>query len=789
LNSTYKYGEWVLRFRWLIIFLTVGATVLAASGGRFLDFTTDYRVFFSKENPQLQAFETLQNTYNKNDNVLIAIAPKDGKVFTRETLTALEELTKESWQIPYSTRVESVTNFQNTWAKEDDLVVEDLVKNAANFTEDDLKRVKKIALSEPVLLNRLISPSTHVTGINITTYLPGKSISEVPEVVSFVREMTGKFQEKHPNLDIYLSGVMFMNNQFSEASQGDMQTLVPVMYLMIIVLMWISLRSIAGTISTVLVVTFASLTGMGLAGWTGILLTPVSANAPTYILTMAVADSVHILVTLFHEFRRGKNKHDAIVESLRVNMQPVFITSITTSIGFLSLNFSDSPPYRDLGNIVAVGVMAAFVFSVLFLPALMSVFPLRSKINETGKVEFIDRYADFVLSNRNPLYWGILALIVVLAVQIPRIEINDLFTEYFDHRYKFRNDNDFIIKNLTGFESIEYSLKAGDSGGISKPEYLKKLEQFKKWYAEQQDVMFVGSLSDVMKRLNRNMHSDDDSYYRLPDNRELAAQYLLLYEMSLPYGLDLNNQINVDKSATRFTVIFDDVTSKYALGLEEKAQIWLKKNGLPQMQSHGASPLIMFSNIALRNVKSMISGTVLALILISCILIFALRSFKFGVISLVPNLVPAFMAFGLWSLLFQRIGLAISVVIALSLGIIVDDTVHFLSKYLRARREHGKSPEEAVRYSFHTVGRALVITSVILIAGFLVIYQSGFTINSHMGLLTAITIGFALFADFLFLPPLIIKLEKSYINFAAVVRNFIFPIDLIGNLFGLNSKK
>jgi len=500
---------------------------------------------------------------------------------------------------------------------------------------------------------------------------------------------------------------------------------------------------------------------MGFGGWMGVLLTPVSANAPVYILTMAVADSIHILITMFHEMRNGKTRHEAIVESLRVNFRPVFITSVTTAIGFLTLNFSDSPPYWDLGNMVAIGVSAAFVYSVIFLPALMAVIPLSQKASQPTKNGTMDRLADFVIRYRTKLYWGMLALIIALAVQIPRIEINDLFEQYFDNRYTFRTDTDFVTQNLTGFESIEYSLGSGEAEGISKPEYLAKVEEFKEWYKQQPNVMYVGSLTDIMKRLNKNMHGDDPSYYTLPDERELAAQYLLLFEMSLPYGLDLNNQINVRKSSIRFTVVFREVNTQTALALEEKAQVWLKENGLESMRTHGASPLIMFSNIALRNVKSMISGTLLALVLISGILIVALRSFKFGVISLIPNLVPAFMAFGLWAIVFKEIGMAVSVVIALSLGVIVDDTVHFLSKYLLARREHGKTPEEAVRYSFHTVGMALWVTSIVLVAGFLVLASSGFTINSHMGFLTAITIGFALLADFLFFAPLLMRVDKK----------------------------
>ena len=351
-------GEWVIRFRWWIIPFTILIVAAAASGVPFLQFSNNYRVFFSEENPQLQAFDALQNKYIKNDNAMIALAPKNGKAFSRETLAAVEEITKEAWQIPYSIRVDSVTNFQYTWADGDDLVVEDLVEGAEKLSDADLERLKKVALKEPLLLNRLINPDASVTAVNITVNMPEKSISEVPEVVSFVRTMMEKIRPKYPDIDFHLTGIVFMNNSFTESSQDDMKNLIPIMYLLIIGVMAAVLRSFWGTFTIVLVVAFSSMTAMGLGGWLGVLLTPVSATAPTVILTLAIADSIHILVTLFHEMRLGKSKREAIIESLRVNHQPVFITSITTAIGFLSLNFSDSPPFQDLGNLVAWDVAA-----------------------------------------------------------------------------------------------------------------------------------------------------------------------------------------------------------------------------------------------------------------------------------------------------------------------------------------------------------------------------------------------------------------------------------------------
>ena len=466
------------------------------------------------------------------------------------------------------------------------------------------------------------------------------------------------------------------------------------------------------------------------------------------------------LVTFLHGMRRADSKPTAMNESLRVNLQPIFITSLTTAIGFLSMNFSDAPPFRDLGNIVAIGVMSSFFYCVALLPALMLVLPVRVKAAGNHSVAFFDMLATFVISRRRPVLWGMSLLVIGLVIFVPKNELNDEFVKYFDERVDFRVDTEFTTQNLTGIYNISYSLEAGEAGAISEPAYLNKLEAFADWYRQQPEVLHVNSLSDTMKRLNKNLHGDAPDWYRMPDQRDLAAQYLLLYEMSLPYGLDLNNQINVDKSATKLDVTLKNLSSNATIALEERAQRWLRDNAPEPMQVHGASPVIMFSHIGARNIRSMLTGTTLALLLISFILIFALRSLRIGLISIIPNLVPAGMAFGLWGLLVGEIGLALSVVTGMTLGIVVDDTVHFLSKYLRARREEGLSAADAVRYAFHTVGKALWTTSAVLIAGFLVLTRSPFELNSAMGLVSAITIAMALFADFLLLPTLLMTLDK-----------------------------
>jgi uncharacterized protein len=757
-----RFGEWVIKYRWLVILASVIITMIAGYGGQYLGFNNDYRVFFSDENPQLKAFDALQKVYTKDDNLFIVIESKEGDVFKRETLAAIEELVEKSWKAPFASRVDAITNFQYTYADGDDLYVEDLAKNAKGFSNEKLAKIKDITLNEPLLKDRLISKDARITGVNITVKLPGKVPGEEMQVVAFGRQLAKEFEERNPKLKTYLTGLVMLSGAFGESAQYDMSTLIPLMFLIVIVTIFITLRSISSVFVSVLVLFLSIITAMGIAGWIGIQLTAPSMSAPTMILTLAVADSIHILVTVLQQIRAGKKKNEAIIESIRINLMPVFITSLTTVIGFLTMNFSDAPPFQDLGNITAIGVTAALFFSVFMLPALLSVLPLKVKAKaDNGKNKFIDNLASFIIRNNKKLLWSSSAIILIVASLSFQNDLNDEFVKYFDERIQFRKDTDFLSENLTGIYTIEFSLGTGTSGGINNPEYLKKLDAFKSFYEKQENVIHVNSFSEVASRINKSMHGDNKEYYRVPDKRDEAAQYLLLYEMSLPYGLDLNNQIDVDKSASRFIVTVENMPTKELIALTQKGENWLKENTDKTMFSNGISTAIMFSHLSQRQIDSMMSGTAVAILLISLVLVLALRSFKFGALSILPNISPVMVGFGFWGVTVGQIDSGLAMVFGMTLGIVVDDTVHFLSKYLRARREHGSSPEEAVRYAFNTVGMAIIVTSIVLVAGFLVLAQSSFGLNSGMGKMTAIIIATALVIDFLMLPPLLIRLAKD----------------------------
>ncbi|WP_063345216.1 efflux RND transporter permease subunit [Vibrio jasicida] len=760
-TSTGQWGKIPTKYSIWVLLATVLLVIFATIGGKNLYFRGDYNIFFDGTNKQLLAFDEIQTTFAKTDNLAIVIAPDNNDVFTPETLQLVQNLTVDSWQVPYSSRVDSIANYQHTEAIEDDLLVEDLLYEDYELTSARIAKVKHIALTEPVIKNALISEKGDVTIVNITVQLPEvDKTAEVQEVMNHINRMIEQYQQNYPNVEFHKAGIIAMNYAFMTAAQEDSSTLVPTMLLVILVFLTIMLRSFLSVIATLVVIIGSVMATMGLSGWAGMFLSTATVNVPTLVMTLAVADCVHVIATMRQSMQNGFSKAHSIERSIALNFMPILITSVTTAIGFLMMNMSDSPVLRDFGNLSALGVMIACFLSVTLLPALLKLLPIRAKQNTSKNgSDFMDKLGDFVVTNRKALLPLSVLVIVVSASLIPLNKVNDESVKYFDSRSHFRQAADFMEERISGMTNISIAIKTNESQGIADPIFLNSIGRFTDWLRAQPETDHVATLADVYKRLNKNMHADDDAYYSLPQDRELAAQYLLLYEMSLPYGLDLNNQINVDKSSIKMVLTVDNLGSVELVDLENRIYAWFANNA-PQYEVVASSPSLMFAHIGETNMASMLSTLPITLVLISALLIFALRSLKLGLISLVPNIAPAVIGFGLWALISGEINLGLSVVVTLTLGIVVDDAVHFLSKYQRARKE-GQTAEQAVRYAFHTVGRALWITTVVLVAGFSVLAMSSFRLNADMGQLSAIVIFIALVVDFLFLPTLLMLFDKE----------------------------
>ena len=749
----------IINHPWVCIFITLAWVAMSGYGMRFMEFNNDSRALFADDNKGMQSLVELEDRFSKDDNVIIIVRPHNGDVFTRDNLKLLQQLTDAAWAIPKTQRVDSLTNFQHTQVDGDELNVLDLVGDVDGLSDEELQHIKRIALAEPNLVKNVVSESGHAASVAVTVITDDRRGQDAPMIMEYVENLRDQIVKEHPNVDIMLSGIVAFKSASRSTTENELSSTSIYSGLAILFCLFIMLRSIVSVIQTMLVIILSIVIAMGTIVWFGVEITPVMGGAPAIILTLAVADSIHLLISYQHQIRSGASKQQAVYESLRINTQPVFLTSLTTAIGFLFLNSSESPPFADMANMVSIGVMAAWFLSVVFLPAMLVVLPQQTFRGGDHDHRIMDGFADFVVDHRKPVFIVSSTVFLILALLSAKNEFNDVWMEYFDETYEVRRATEFMVNELTGNHRLQFAFPSGEPSGIMEPAYMQGLDRFAQWARQQPEVEYVSSFSDTIKRLNRDMNGGDPSFYQIPAQRDLISQYTLMFQMSLPFGLGLENQIDMDQSSVRVNVLLGGVCSNEILAFEQRADQWIADNLPSYMQVRGVGFDLLLGELSYQNGQGMLVGTALALVVVSLLLVVALRSVKYGLLSMLPNLFPAIISFGIWALIDGQIGISVSIVACMTLGIVIDNTVHFLSKYTRAKEEGQLSSIEATRYAFKTVGIALVATTLVISANFGMMSFSHYYPNASMGMLTAITVAVALAVNFLFFVPMLLFVD------------------------------
>ena len=756
----HHYADFLVRRRIVISILSLLAGFAVIAGVPNLTLDTDGRVFMDENNPDKIMLDRFEQEYAKDDTLSIAITPLDGDVFTPESLAVIDQLTDDAWNLPYVRLVNSITRFQNTYADGDfGLIVEDLVVDPYNVTAEEAAIAKATALSRIELDRSLINPDATITQISVIFRLPGVDLTrEIPEIMEEVIPLIDQYRADHPNFEFRYTGSVALGHQFTVASQDDGATLTPAMLFTMLAVVGILLRTITGVFTVAIVAILSALISLGALGWAYIPLNSATAIAPLMIITLAVASTVHMLSSARQTMEVTDDRKEWARRAIADHGLAITIACLTTAIGFLSLNFSISPPFRQLGNMVAAGMLGVWIYTLTLLPSMIIWLPGKKKSGTANVDNIMQGFGEFVIRNQRRLLLGFPLIIIAFSYGIMSIKLEDDFLRYFDERYEMRQATDYFEDNVGGLNVLEYALETGVESGINNLDYLTKVDAFTTFLRQQPEISNVRSITDIVKQLNMNMNGDQASFYRLPLTDEEVSQYLFLYELSLGYGMDLTDQINIDRSAIRITAYVPRTTTASMIALDGRIQDWFAENA-PELTSPVTGQTHVYTMISARDVPAMLQGTLLALVFISFIILLVLRDFRLGLISLVPNLVPAAMAFGLWGYSVGTVTLAVSIVVAMTLGIVVDDTVHFMLKYAEAKKK-GQTAENAVRYAFKSVGMALTVTSLGLVLGFIILGMSGFAVNRDLARLTAITLSFALVVDFLFLPPLLIWMDK-----------------------------
>ncbi len=757
-----NYSRLVTSRPWLTLTAALALALALGAGCGQLEFRSDNRIFFSAENPELLALDQFEAVFGRDDTLVFVVSAPQGDLFTPARLAAIGDLTTRAWRMPHVQRVDSVTNFQRVAATDDTVVIDHLARQGDTLTAADARQLRAVALAEPLLVKRLLSQDAKTGLVAVKFRLsPAAASSATGSLVAEARDMANSFRQDHGDLELRLTGSLALDNAFGEAAAWDGAVLIPAMIILILALLGWLLHSWAAVLCATLVIAASVAAALGAAGYLGIPLSSPSVVAPNIILVLATADCIHLAAAAGRCLRANGDRVAAVREGLVSTFRPITLTSLTTAVGFFSLSFSESPPFQHLGWIAGMGVVLAWVFSVTIMPAVLVLLVWRAPAKTLPVERLCAAIGDAVTARPVPVIACTLSVAVVLSGFAFANELDDRYVRYFDERFEFRRDTDFFNRELGGFYTLEYRLRTPATEGVNNPAYLRQVDDFANWLRTQHGVTHVQSLADVMKTINRAMHGGAASTYELPKKRDVAAQYMMLYEMSLPVGLDLKQSVSADKAQSRMTVSLTDLSTSETLALAERAHTWAADNApliAGSTQATGTS--VLFSHVGMRNIEQMLLGTLIALTLISAILFAAFRSAVLGAVGVITNATPALVALGGWALVVGEVGMAVATIAAITLGIVVDDTIHFIAAAQRARRNGTVDARQAVRRAFVEAGPGMITTTIALAVGFGCLSLSGFQINAWMGLMTAIVICVALVFDFLFLPAVLVQFTR-----------------------------
>lgn len=720
-----------------------------------------YRIWFEETNPKLKEFDAFERRFGSDELAVIIVHSPSG-IFDMDSAQIMTDLTRDMWKAPEVIRVDSLTNFNWVHGEGDDIVVEPLIPDDIPLTQQILDERKEIALHHPTINGYLVNNKAD-TGIIFARLKP--SLEGTPNyelVVEGIRQILKKYEGKSDHT-FYLTGNPVLNHAFKESAVLDMEKLVPLVFLMTVIFLIGSLRRINSVLLTLLIIFLTIVGSMGSGGWFGIELNNLTIIVPQFMIAIAIAVAVHILVSFNQFYARGIEKVEAIKLSALKNLRPTILTAVSTAIGFYSFATSPIPPISNMGTIAGTGTLFSWLLSYVILIPLVVLLPIRKfkgkKTTSREEVLQSTPLSQSIAHNLNKYRFHIIsfaAIVSIISVYLAfQVEVNSDPFKYFNEKYPMTIATNFVEKNVGGATGVEIVLDAGVEEGIKDPAFLKKAEAFQKWVGEFPFVTKTVSVVDILKDMNKTLGGGSQEQYKLADSRPFIAEQLFLYTMNLPQGMDINDRVSLKNDAIRLTAMWTLHESKKVLDVIDQMEKKAKEMGL-NARVTGKIPLYQSNNELI--VNSFIISITLAVGLVGLLLIFGLQSLKFGLISMLPNAVPLLVGAGMLKILRQPLDIGTVIVGSVCMGIAVDDTIHFLANFKKYVLE-GHSAEEAVSLVYTNTVPALITTTLVLIAAFATFILGSFVPNQNFGLFVAIILGVALIIDLTFLPALLLTFK------------------------------
>ena len=758
-------------------FLLAAITILAGSIVTFgtLRTTTDTTptAILSEADPYRAEVERTRVDFPPTTSVLFAFQSPTGDVFDIDTLRAMDALTSRYTDVQSAVSVGSLLNRRLNDVDAERYDRDYLVPDLSVLATGDIPAIRRIALADEELTKSLLSPAGDMALAIIKYSAASDDQATRLAIAESIVALRDSLKREHPNVTIHvLGGVLFERDGYL-AQIKDRQTLFPLVIGISIVLLWLCLRSLAYSLC-LFAVAFATIgLTVGTYGWAQIPFNQISGLGPLVVLVIAIADGIHIVSVYVQELNAGAGKLGAMRRSLAINLQPVTLATLTTAIGFLSLNYCSSPGIYGFGNIVAIGVCWAFVVTLALLPALILMLPVSPTARPLGVHRFISRISNLVAQRGNRLFWGGATIIAVTLALLPlnRLDFNRF--SFVDEESDFHQIMTALAEKIGNDQSLVYSIHSGEYYGITEPEFLGHVDRISRWLEAQPEASFVTSYTDVLRSLNKSEHDDDPAWDRLPTDKLQIIDYLVGYQLIQEIEPDLEPIFNSDYSAIRLVIGTSNLSNLQLIRFNDRIDEWIAANVPPKYEVLHGSNSILYARLDRSISVELMQGFTLSFILITLTLMVGLRSLRYGTLSIMPNVFPATIVFGVWGLAVGELSPYILMLFSISIGLVVDDSVHILSKYISARRE-GQPPEGAVQYSLDRAGSAITITTASLAVGTLVLIFSNTFHFQNVALLLTPIIVVALLLDLLFLPPLLVKYDSRFPQTDTAAGNRVF---------------
>jgi predicted RND superfamily exporter protein len=713
----------------------------------------------SEDDPYRLEVAQVNKDFPPSTSVLFAFMSPEGDVFNMEMLQAMQDLTDRYTDVESAVSVASLIN-RRLDAVDADIHERDyLLPELDELTAQDLVKIREIALADKDLTQSMLSPEGDMALAVIKFHATSEEQETQLRIAKTVIDLRDSLREQYPDQNIYVLGRILFEYDSYNAQVKDAKYLFPIVMLTILGLMYFCLRSLSFALAIAAVSVMSVGLTVGTVGWAQVPFNQISNMGPLVVFMIAMADAIHLVSVYLQGLHKSLSKFEALRESLRVNIQPVTLATVTTAMGFLSLNYCASPGIYGFGNVVAMGVVWAFLVTFTLLPALILLLPVKKVPEPLGVKGFINFIAKLVANRGKQLFWGSLLLIAVTFAMLPLNKVDFDRFSFIDKDSDFHTVISALAEKIGNDQSLVYSINSGKYYGITEPEFLRKIEEFSIWLEEQPQTSFVTSYAGFLKNRNMAENDNDPAWEVLPVDNLQIIDYLVGYQLVQEIEPQLEPIFNSEYSAIRMVVGTSNLSNVQLLDFSEEIEDWIALNMDPAYDVMHGDNSILYARLNKMISLQLMEGFTLSFLLITATLLVGLKSVRYGLLSMIPNLFPATIVFGIWGLLVGELSPYILMLFSISIGLVVDDSVHVLSKYIVARRE-GESPEAAVQYSLDKAGSAITITTLSLAVGTFILVLSNTFYYQNVALLLTPIIIVALLLDLLFLPPLLVRFDN-----------------------------